>query len=263
MASLPIAPTRIRKQSHITNRQTWTPEEDALLFKLANEFPISSISWSLIAKNFPNKTPSQLAGRWSKVLDPDLIKGSWTREEDEIIMQYVQEKGQVHWSKLALKLKGRTGKQCRERFKDHLDPNVTHSPWTQEEDDQLIQLHETYGNQWTKLVSFFEGRSENQIKNRWNSTLKKRIERIQLGLPPVLKRGRKPKDLIPQPDFLENSNNNSGNSSVCSSPSFGFIGVNNLIEKLPGQVRSPPLAHDYSNPHVNRLALLKLLDETQ
>ena len=198
----PLAPTRVRKQQvHITNNATWTKEEDDLLTQIASK--TESVAWSIIVKYFPNKSAPQLAGRWEKVLNPCLVKGSWTREEDEVILKFVKDHGDKEWAKLALLLKGRTGKQCRERFKNHLDPNVEKKDWLEEDDNKLIELHKIHGNSWTKIASFFEGRTDNCIKNRWNSTLKKRLERLEKGEPLIKKRGRKPKnnsDLIPLPE---------------------------------------------------------------
>ena len=205
MESSTLAPTRIRKQQHTRSLANWTPEEDALLHKLVTE-STSFVSWSMLASFFPNKTAAQLSGRWDKVINPKLVKGSWTTEEDETIIQFVQENGDKDWAKLALLLKGRTGKQCRERYRNHLDKSVKHTPWTKEEDDLLARLHAEYGNAWTKIAEFIEGRTDNCIKNRWNSTIKKRLERMESGQPLVMKRGRKPKVVVQHED------------SSCSSP---------------------------------------------
>ena len=219
-----LAPTRARRQQvNITTKATWTKEEDELLTKIASH--ADSIAWSAVAKFFPNKTAQQLAGRWEKVLNPALVKGSWTREEDEIILNFVLVNGDKDWAKLALLLKGRTGKQCRERFKNHLDPKLDHTEWTEEDDEKLVELHEKLGNSWTKIAAHFPGRTDNNIKNRWNSTLKKRIERIQRGEPLYMKRGRKPKNYsllkqaqeitLPKPEMGPTS---SAVQSACSSP---------------------------------------------
>ena len=171
-----LAPTRTRmSQVHLSTNKTWTKEEDALLTQIATHS--ETISWRTIAQYFPNKTAPQLAGRWEKVLNPTLIKGSWTREEDEIILRFVAENGDKDWAKLALLLRGRTGKQCRERFKNHLDPNVSKLTWTEEEDNRLIDLHNKYGNHWAKIASCMKGRTDNSIKNRWNSTLSRQINK--------------------------------------------------------------------------------------
>ena len=218
MSLVALAPTRSRKrQVYNSSKKTiWTKEEDDLLRRMMSQTQTNS--WSSIAKYFPNKTPSQISGRWSKVLNPCLVKGSWTREEDETILNFVEKNGSGDWAKLALLLPNRTGKQCRERFKNHLDFRLSHNPFKKEEDEKLIELHDKYGNKWTKISSFFPGRTDNCLKNRWNSTLKKRIERMKSGGPLIQKRGRKPKSLtIPKPNF-ETETINGGTTDVCSSP---------------------------------------------
>jgi hypothetical protein len=193
METMALAPTRLRRQIQGQSHTTWAPEEDELLTRLVTESQI--VSWAVLANFFPTKTAPQLAGRWDKVINPQLVKGSWTREEDETIITFVRANGDKGWAKLAILLPGGTGKQCRERFKNHLDDAVNHAPWTPDEDRLLGELHGRFGNSWTKLATFFDGRTDNCIKNRWNSTVKKRIERMELGQPLVMKRGRKPKTL--------------------------------------------------------------------
>lgn len=215
MSAEALAPTRVRKQqSKQTTKATWTLEEDELLTHLVTQSHTNS--WSALAKYFPSKTAPQIAGRWEKVLNPNLVKGSWTREEDQVILNFVQQNGDKDWAKLALMLNGRTGKQCRERFKNHLDPNVMRNPWTPEEDQRLIDLHAQFGNAWTKISNFFDGRTDNCIKNRWNSTIKKRLERLEKGEPLVMKRGRKPKGYYQSQQ--ENEKFEILPSSSCSSP---------------------------------------------
>ncbi|OHT05321.1 Myb-like DNA-binding domain containing protein [Tritrichomonas foetus] len=167
-----LAPTRARTPTNkCIKKIRWTKEEDELIFSLVkNSDPIN---WHLIATNFPNKTTQQVTERWEKVLNPELVKGSWTREEDETIINFVKENGCKNWTRLSTLLPGRIGKQCRERWRNHLDPNIIHTMWTSEEDAQLMNLHKQYGNSWVKISSMMPGRSDNAIKNRWNSTLKK------------------------------------------------------------------------------------------
>jgi hypothetical protein len=187
-----LAPTRVRKQQNDPkHRVRWSPEEDYLLRSLVSDTRPNS--WSAIAKFFPTKTPPQVSGRWGKVVDPRLVKGSWTSEEDGVILAFVDQNGVKDWARLAARLPGRTGKQCRERFRNHLDRGLAHRAWTDAEDEQLIDLHAAYGNRWAQISSFFRGRTDNCVKNRWNSTLKKRLMRIQMGEPLVQKRGRKAK----------------------------------------------------------------------
>jgi hypothetical protein len=203
-----FAPTRTRcKVSNMTKNTKWTAEEDAQLLTLMQLYP--DYSWQDCLPFLPGKTVQQVAERWEKVLNPNLVKGSWTREEDEAIVQFVQVHGTKEWTKLASLLPGRIGKQCRERWRNHLDPDVSRAGWTEEEDRRLIDLHEAMGNQWVKLAEYLPGRSDNAIKNRWNSTLQKNLEAIRTGKP-RRRRGRPPRgdipksaDDIPKPPRLE------------------------------------------------------------
>lgn len=72
-------------------------------------------SWKKIAQYFDNRSDVQCLHRWQKVLNPDLVKGPWTEEEDRTVVALVKEHGPKNWSFIASKLNGRIGKQCRER----------------------------------------------------------------------------------------------------------------------------------------------------
>jgi hypothetical protein len=168
-----LAPTRTRQKATSGSlKARWSPSEDQLLLRILSSG--DRTNWTELAPHFPGKTAQQISERWSKVLDPALVKGSWTRQEDETIIEFVNQYGTKNWTKLADLLPGRIGKQCRERWRNHLDPGNSKNAWTPEEDALLIQLHEQHGNQWVKIATLMRGRSDNHIKNRWNSTLRKR-----------------------------------------------------------------------------------------
>eukprot|EP00850_Spirogloea_muscicola_P012409 SM000080S22924 [mRNA] locus=s80:143062:148737:- [translate_table: standard] len=133
-------------------------------------------NWKKIAEFFSDRTDVQCLHRWQKVLNPDLVKGPWTKEEDERIADLVEKLGARKWSLIAQNLPGRIGKQCRERWHNHLNPEIKRDAWSEEEDLALIAAHRQYGNKWAEIAKFLPGRTDNSIKNHWNSCMKKRID---------------------------------------------------------------------------------------
>ncbi|KAL9247109.1 hypothetical protein vseg_020574 [Gypsophila vaccaria] len=167
----------------------WTLEEDETLRNAVAAF--KGKSWKKIAEFFPDRSEVQCLHRWQKVLNPELVKGPWTHEEDEKIIELVARYGPTKWSVIAKSLPGRIGKQCRERWHNHLNPDIKKDAWTSEEELALMNAHRTYGNKWAELAKYLPGRTDNAIKNHWNSSLKKKLDfYLATGkLPPTTKNG--------------------------------------------------------------------------
>lgn len=120
----------------------------------------------------------------------ELKKGPWTREEDQKLLAYIEEHGHGSWRALPAKAGlQRCGKSCRLRWTNYLRPDIKRGKFSTQEEKAIIRLHALLGNRWSAIATHLPKRTDNEIKNYWNTRLKKRLTRM--GIDPVT---HKPKE---------------------------------------------------------------------
>jgi hypothetical protein len=159
---------------HLTNRKSiairsWTDAEDMLLRSAVKEY--GEHAWTNLSRNVfcLSRNSQQCRQRWSKVLRPGIKKGSWTHEEDSNLRRAVcqtleKDIRKIQWNCVAQHVPARTHAMCRERWKNHLDPNINHSEFSTEEKAKLQQLHILFGNKYSSIARLMPGRTSEKVK---------------------------------------------------------------------------------------------------
>lgn len=161
------------EKKNLKKQLKWSKNDDIKLINIVQSSQTDSkIKWNDVSEKFGNKTKSQCYSRYRQI-NPNIHKGAWSEKEKNLLSELVATHGK-NWAKIAVLHKTRSGKQIRDHYNYCLNNKDN---FTEDEDMKIKDLYMKYGNKFSKFTSEIPGRTSESIKNRFYSSIKRKITR--------------------------------------------------------------------------------------
>ncbi|KAJ6251677.1 snRNA-activating protein complex subunit 4 [Anaeramoeba flamelloides] len=160
----------LRRENNMMKK--WTPKDEKLLLQLVRTEKFCD--WDFVSSHFEEFEPKHCFKRYRQLKKIESIKGAWNSIEDELLKKAIVEFGERNWAYVSNFVPARSSKQCRERWKNQLRPGINHTPFTSFEERLLIEKQREFGNKWSQISKYFNGRPDNMLKNIYHSICTRR-----------------------------------------------------------------------------------------
>lgn len=211
----------------------------------------SNFNYGNSSIGYYNKIHSSYSSMPNAAPGSKMSRSKFTPQEDATLKELVAQFGSSKWSEIASKLPNRTGRQCRERWKNYLAPGIQNGPWTLDEDALLVQKVKDLGTMWSKMVRFFPGRTDVNLKNRWVTLKYKKGAHYGEDMPNSTTQESNNdekteiKETVPlQPSELQPVNYNSANYTYYQNPSTTYPQVHVTLPPL-STIQPPQMPRNF------------------
>ncbi|RZB47518.1 Transcription factor CSA isoform B [Glycine soja] len=186
-------------------------------------------------------------------------RGHWRPAEDERLKELVAQYGPQNWNLIAENLEGRSGKSCRLRWFNQLDPRINRRSFSEEEEERLITAHRMYGNKWAMIARLFPGRTDNAVKNHWHVIMARRQREHSSSV--YRRRKLVVNETLPKGLDLTLSNNAGSESTISSTIDESASTCTNLSLTPSSAKVTPPFRRlfDHPGPSQNHQAFGSLI----